>query len=565
MPNLSKKQKEKVELIRLRNERDFRNSNDPAPSYSKDDTSDDDDDDDEDKYPSIVNLDDGKMILYVDCDVDFVEAKTSVLAPVKRKRSKGADEERFYRWFQDRECRINKAVIEKVSRSEIVHVRFHAAVDKAYKHFADLAAKASGNLIIAADAEGIDPNVPLPAMIQLAARVKHQEYCAVFQLRSDLANSLPPYRHIFEEGLPSGLVNIFRDKNVIFFGKDIAKDITKFTPSLGLSPEEIDDLRIIESSYVFAFCTALIKGGTKLEKWLNTGKGMYFDEVSLKDYLQMIDSRFVVDKSPSNNNHLANFSDAGGKPIPENSIRYAAGDVVFPARRNVTFGEKFFPLHWLATTIGNPLELDDLSVARAVKEVILTDKNPERIISELSPRERTIFEYFRSAKFVTIVFHQNSISSKSGEKVCDFFSFRMDDRIFHYSVGLSATYKKDVARTLANNNNTPIFVYNKAAATRFLRKHFDWIPRKVTDAKAVAADNKILPRLEPMTNALVGGGYCERASNFHGGTMPSQTALRHLDVTASLIREFCLRFKKDKTLTEEPRHFGKHDRGDRRH
>ena len=183
-----------------------------------------------------------------------------------------------------------------------------------------------------------------------------------------------------------------------------------------------------------------------------------------------------------------------------------------------------------------------------------------------NPSVKEFARHFRSAKYVTIIFHQNTINSKVGEKVCDFFSFRMDDRIFHYSVKLSAPYKKDVIRALVGNSNKPIFVYDKNRACRYLRECFGWTPTKATDAKSVAADNKILPRLEPMTNALVGGGYCERATNFYGGTMPSQTALRHLDVTASLIHEFCLRFKKDKAPAEKQRRIGNaRDRDDRRH
>ena len=148
-----------------------------TPSRSRDD----EDSDDEKEDDSIVNLPDpdGRMILYVDTDIDFHEYNSSVLAPPRGKRSKGADEERVHEWFQEREKKKFGAKIEKLQRNEFVHARSHSAVDKAAENFAQLSER-TNRLMISLDTEGIEPKIPLPAMVQLAASVNGKERCVVF-------------------------------------------------------------------------------------------------------------------------------------------------------------------------------------------------------------------------------------------------------------------------------------------------------------------------------------------------------------------------------------------------
>jgi len=54
----------------------------------------------------------------------------------------------------------------------------------------------------------------------------------------------PPHgripRHLFKEGPPDRLLEIFRLKNVMFIGKDIASDTIEVATMLGMSREEAE-------------------------------------------------------------------------------------------------------------------------------------------------------------------------------------------------------------------------------------------------------------------------------------------------------------------------------------
>ena len=150
-------------------------------------------------------------------------------------------------------------------------------------------------------------------------------------------------------------------------------------------------------------------------------------------------------------------------------------------------------------------------------------------------------ENFGRSEFVAISYHQNTIKGKAG---CDFMSFRTEHRIFHYSPKMSASFRDKIVRFLVTYQNKTVFVNGKDTAVGYLRKFFGWTPRNIVDAKAVAEENGIRPLLNPMTEALVGGRFCHRGINFCGDTIPSQVALRHVDVMASFVYEFCIRFGK---------------------
>ena len=163
----------------------------------------------------------------------------------------------------------------------------------------------------------------------------------VFQLKSELVRSpSQPPRHIFDEGQPTRLIEIFKQRNVVFAGKDIAQDLELIYQRAGLSYEEFRELRIIETTRVYKFSHALAKGGNKLHAWLDGKEVGLFPEISLKDFCQFVNSKMIIDKTPTHRNHYANFNDKGGRPIREKDIRYAAGDTLFLLRRLSTSRHK---------------------------------------------------------------------------------------------------------------------------------------------------------------------------------------------------------------------------------
>ena len=155
----------------------------------------------------------------------------------------------------------NGAVVTRVNRSDVLHARAHFGVRKTAQNFHIMAEKAGDYFVIALDTEGIDPpKSDIPAMLQLSASVRSESHTAVFQLRSDKPVNPSAPVHVFQEGPPSELAEIFRIPGAVFLGKDVAKDIRRFASAIGLFEEEIQNLLVVETSRAFGFCHALSKG-----------------------------------------------------------------------------------------------------------------------------------------------------------------------------------------------------------------------------------------------------------------------------------------------------------------
>ena len=151
-----------------------------------------------------------------------------------------------------------------------------------------------------------------------------------------------------------------------------------------------------------------------------------------------------------------------------------------------------------------------------------------------------------SARDVAIAYHQNSIEGKTG---CDFIVFRFHNRMFYYSVEQSKPMKVEVIKVLVKYPNIKVYVYKEHSASLYLRQHLGWKPRNVFEAKQLARQNGIRHRLEDISAALVGGQFCHRATNFCGASVPSQTALRHIDILSNVVFRFCKRFRSRTEVT----------------
>ena len=397
-----------LQLQSMMIERDSGVPSNISPSHSMDD----EDERESERLPTSVGTQNGTLIVYVESDIDFEDLSTSVLEPPRGKRSEGADEERVMRWLMKREKDINNAIIEKLPRSKVFHARDHAGVEKAVAHFMQMSEEAGQYLLLALDLEGIEKGFDRPAMLQLSGCVGEKEYCAVFQTRSEMAGKSELVRDVFQEGIPTRLADLLRTKKLILTGKDIAKDIEKVAPCLGLSQAEVDELAIVETSRVYGFFYALAKGGHYIEKWLRDGNSGYFEEVSLKNYLELIDEKRLIDKCPSNNNQFANFSDKNNRLVPWDKVCYAAGDAIFLTRRHIAFEVKTgIPLCCFATPISHPAIGDDLSFIEALRELAKADKDPNRVMENMSSRAMGLYEALVSAR--PWVKTQMEISEKS--------------------------------------------------------------------------------------------------------------------------------------------------------
>ena len=164
--------------------------------------------------------------------------------------------------------------------------------------------------------------------------------------------------------------------------------------------------------------------------------------------------------------------------------------------------------------------------------------NRHHSLTEISSVKEFVRQ-LNTAENIAVYYHMNTVD---GDMKCDFISLRVHKYVFHYSVHCSRPFKRDVIRALVQNKNKTVFVYKKEQAIRCLQQGLGWKPRNIIDAKDIATGMGMKPNLDNMTHALVGGKFCGRAMNFSGKVMPSQTALRHIDIMIALVRKFCIDF-----------------------
>ena len=85
-----------------------------------------------------------------------------------------------------------------------------------------------------------------------------------------------------------------------------------------------------------------------------------------------------------------------------------------------------------------------------------------------------------------------------------------------------------------------VYVFSVEKASEHLLAQLDWVPTNLIDASEVTRQNGIRPSLSDMAVHLSSGAYCRRALRFPGNAIPSPYALKHMDVGASIIYEFCV-------------------------
>ena len=128
-----------------------------------------------------------------------------------------------------------------------------------------------------------------------------------------------------------------------------------------------------------------------------------------------------------------------------------------------------------------------------------------------------------------------------GIKTCEFISFRLRTTIFHFSPCLSASQRSSVVSALSELvKDKKVYVFSIEKASKHLLAQLDWAPSNLIDASEIAKQNGIRPSLSDMAVRLSGGAYCRRALRFPGNAIPSPSALKHIDVGASIIYEFCV-------------------------
>jgi hypothetical protein len=86
-----------------------------------------------------------------------------------------------------------------------------------------------------------------------------------------------------------------------------------------------------------------------------------------------------------------------------------------------------------------------------------------------------------------------------------------------------------------------IFVHGAERLLRFCEAALEWKP-EVTDLTDLCAKQGWKPNFDLLTEKVVGGVFCRRATVFGGDALPSAQVLKYQSVGVSLIFEFGLKF-----------------------
>ena len=162
---------------------------------------------------------DGALIIPLDPDIHVEDLPTSVLPRPRGYRTKHTDEARVIEYLQNRELEAPDTRLDEIDADGVLHARSHECVNRAVDTLKDMASTVDC-LLIGLDLEGKENNMPVT--LQLSATTD-ETFTVLFQLQSHRDLAAPA--HIFVEGMPSRLREIFEINNANFCGKNIAWDV----------------------------------------------------------------------------------------------------------------------------------------------------------------------------------------------------------------------------------------------------------------------------------------------------------------------------------------------------
>ena len=169
---------------------------------------------------------------------------------------------------------------------------------------------------------------------------------------------------------------------------------------------------------------------------------------------------------------------------------------------------------------------------------------------------------FRAAleksRYIAVEFHDTF--GEGGRSRFDLVTFCLRARIYHLPPRIFPDVVQPLAEILISLPR-PVFVYdwNNKAKER-CRDELGWEPTDVTDAVDVAREVGIEPSLDNITEKVVGGKFCRRASNFTDVSLPSGAARQHRAIRATLIYEFVVQMKQLRQNRQSHAHGSRHGR-----
>ena len=146
------------------------------------------------------------------------------------------------------------------------------------------------------------------------------------------------------------------------------------------------------------------------------------------------------------------------------------------------------------------------------------------------------------ARFLSLVFHAVDKTEGDGERVGLVTIYLRGSATF-FLPHLFPALVKPLAKSLRESDKLTLTYcwprWEKACALLFR-----WVPSSLIDARDVAAENDLPGGFDVMTESVVGGHFCRRASNFGDSVIPSAAARRHQAIRAALVYEFVAKMRK---------------------
>ena len=168
----------------------------------------------------------------------------------------------------------------------------------------------------------------------------------------------------------------------------------------------------------------------------------------------------------------------------------------------------------------------------------------------------------RKSHYIAAEFHTTNIGDGSSRYDCITLCLR--SRIYHLALRIFPDVLSPLINLLKEMPRTLFVLYWDQHKER-CRVELGWEPTEVTDAADVAREVGIEPTLDNLAEKVVGGKFCRRASNFTDVSLPSEVALQHRGIRATLIYEFVVQTKRLRQHREgsgrSRAHGSRHERG----
>ena len=314
--------------------------------------------------------DNGTLVIPVDDDLVIPDVDFRDLPPIHGKSTKTKEDDCVDKFLLDREKSAPNASLDRAIRDEITHVRSREQLSEMADHLDCLSRDKSCLKFMTFDDEGKEKyHNDEPSTCQIAVKENKTRFVYVIQLHSGQKRVNGKTMCVLDEDCSKEMARILLNPYFVKVGKKVGADFKKVAKMFGIPKEKYDAQLIIDTERAYLFAEALVRDDDSMEVWLDQTDRVnaLFDEISLKEFVQLLSPDLIFDKSSHNRNHMADFGEQKGT-IPFKNLMYAGLDVARPLDEMQKFCDFLgIPHTALATTIGVTEYLDSESFDKVLR------------------------------------------------------------------------------------------------------------------------------------------------------------------------------------------------------